>query len=261
MESLVERLVESERTRFSVNEYRGLPDAPPFAFEKGSIPALVSAPHAVTHMRKGRIKASEDFTGPLAFELARITGAHALVATRFAESDPNFDPLDTCPYKQALVDYVKQHEIELVIDIHGMAAASPAIIALGTGDGANVVAQPEIATLATDIIENRLAHVAEKYGKEIAVDGYYAAREPNTVSATIARACGIATLQIELSTLLRFPGGIIGHTPPGERNPFPKPALGPELSARANPDLAAVATTITTLAEIVQLPNKARDMI
>jgi len=253
MDDLIKRLVENERTRFSVNEYRGLPDAPPFTFEEGSIAALVSAPHAVTHMREGRIKASEDFTGPLALELARLTGAHALVATRFDDCDPNFDPLETSAYKQALVDFIQRHGIRLVLDIHGMVTASPAIIALGTGDGANVAARPKVAEAAADIIESRLASVAERHGKQIAVDGRFAARDANTVCATVARSCGIAALQVELSTLLRYPGGITGHTPPGEQNPFAPAAMAPELSARANPDPAAVATTVSALASIITL--------
>ena len=124
MESLVDCMAESERTWFSVNEYRGLSSAPPFVFSKGTVTALVSAPHAVTHARNGRIKASEDFTGPLALEVARATGAHALVATRFAECDLNHDPLEACAYKQALVEHVRQHGIALVLDIHGMVTAT-----------------------------------------------------------------------------------------------------------------------------------------
>lgn len=255
---LIDRLIESERTRFSVNEYRGLADAPPFTVVEGSAPAIVSAPHAVTHMRDGHIKASEDFTGPIALEVARQTGAHAFVATRFdmldgLGSDPNADPFETSPYKQALAECVRQHGVRLVIDVHGMMTASPAIIAMGTGDGVNVQPWPEIADSAMDIIEQHLAPFAEKYAKHIVHDGRYAARDCNTVSATVARECGVAALQIELSTLLRFPGGIKGHTPPGERNPFPEPAQRPELSARANPDPAAVEAAIAALADIIRL--------
>ena len=253
MKPSIKRLVECERVRFSINEYRGLSDAPPFTIAKGTVPALVSAPHAVTHTRNGRIKASEDFTGPIVLEVAKATGAHAIVATRFDESDANHDPLELSAYKQSAVDCVRQHDIKLVIDVHGMVTASPAIIALGTGDGANVAAWPEVATLAAGIIEDHVAPFARKHDKPIVCDGRYAAREENTLAATIARHCGVAALQIELSTLLRFPGGIKGHTPPGECNPFPKPALAPELSARANPDPAAVEAAIATLADIVRL--------
>ena len=255
MDALIERLIECERTRFSINEYRGLPDAQPFAVVEGSIPTLVSAPHAVTHMRKGRIKASEDFTGPIALELSRATGAHAIVATRFAGTDPNSDPFEQSAYKQALADHVRTHGIRLVLDIHGMVTASPAIVSVGTGDGANVAAWPEVGDLAMGIIEARLAGVAEKHGKRIAFDGRYAARDENTVAATAARACRIAALQVELSTLLRFPGGLEGHTPPGEANPFPAASLSPELSARRNPDIAAVRAAFAALSEIALLTS------
>jgi len=253
MESMIERLVECERTRFSANEYRGLAGAPPFTIAEGTIPALVSAPHAVTHMRDGCIKASEDFTGPIALELAKATGAHAIVATRFDGSDPNSDQFEASAYKQALADCIREHSVKLVIDVHGMITASPAIIALGTGDGANVEAWPEIADMAARIIEDHLAPFAKKHGKPIVRDGHYAARDANTISATVAHLCGVAALQVELSTLLRFPGGIRGHRPAGERNPFPARALAPELSARANPDPAAVEATIAALTDIIQL--------
>lgn len=268
MASLIERLIESERTRFSANEYRGLADASAFTLVEGDIPVLVSAPHAVTHMREGRIKASEDFTGPIALEVASMTGAHAIVATRFNEADPNYDSLEKSAYKQALVDCVLRHGVKLVLDIHGMMAASSAIIAVGTGDGANVSSWPEAAKLAESIIEERLGPFARKHGKEIAFDGRlglytrkhgkeiafegrYAARGANTVSSTVARECGVAALQVELSTILRFPGGPAGHKPAGEKNPFPGSALEHELSARANPDPAAVEATIDALASII----------
>ena len=251
MASLVERLIESERTRFSANEYRGLAAAPAFTLVEGDIPVLVSAPHAVTHMREGRIKASEDFTGPIALEIACMTGAHAVVATRFDEADPNFDPFEKSAYKQALVDCVLCHGVKLVLDIHGMMAASPAIIAVGTGDGANVSSWPEAAKLAESIIEERLGPFARKHGKEIAVDERFASRGANTVSSTVARECGVAALQVELSTILRFPGGPAGHKPAGEKSPFSGSALERELSARTNPDPAAVEAAIDALANII----------
>lgn len=253
MQTLIERLIQCEKERFSVNEYRGCADASPFTVVEGSVPALVSAPHAVTHLREGRVKASEDFTGPIALELARATGAHAIVATRFDGADPNADPLEASAYKRALVEQVRRCNIGLVLDIHGMVTASAAIIAVGTGDGANVARWPGLAGLVMSAIESRLAPFAEKHGKQIVLDGAYAARGENTVAATVARECEIPALQVELSTLLRYPGGIVGHTPLGEANPFSERALPAELSARLNPDIAAVEATFDALAEIVRI--------
>ena len=258
MDMFFDRLIQCEKTRFTANEYRGRADAPPFTIVEGSIPVLVSAPHAVTHFREGRVKASEDFTGPIALELARATGAHAIVATRFDGADPNADPFEASAYKQALAEQVGRFGIELVLDIHGMVTASPAIIAVGTGDGANISRWPELGGLVMEIVESRLAPFAERYGKQIVFDGRYAARDENTVAATTARLCGVAALQVELSTLLRYPGGIMGRTPRGEPSPFSRSALSAELSARLNPDRAAVDAAFEALEAIVRLAPRHR---
>jgi hypothetical protein len=253
METTADRLVELERTRFLVNWYRGLDDAPPFAIVDGSIPAMVSAPHAVTHWRNGAIKASEDYTGPIALELARVTGAHAIVATRFDETDPNWDSLKHSAYKQTLAAHVKEHGIKLLLDVHGMVTASSDLLALGTGNGANVAAWPSIAETAYGILCERVGPFADRYGKHLALDGRYAARRNTTIASTIARECGIACLQVELSTLLRFPGGPVGSLPPGEATPFTPAGLGAETSARRNPNPAAVQATLDALCHVLRL--------
>ncbi len=81
------------------------------------------------------------------------------------------------------------------------------------------------------IVEALLTPFAKKYGKHIVLDGRYAARAENTVAATVARSCGVAALQIELSTLLRYLGGIMGRTPRSEVNPFPGIRLVDKLPA------------------------------
>lgn len=256
METLTSRLVTLEKAQFLANWYRGLDGAPPFTFVGGSIPTMVSAPHAVTHWRNGAIKASEDYTGSIALELARITGAHAVVSTRFDEADPNWDPLDHSAYKQALVAYVKEHGITLLLDIHGMVTASPDILALGTGAGANVTARPDIAETVFEILSEHVLPFADRYEKHLALDGRYAARRDTTIASTVARECSIACLQVELSTLLRFPGGPAGNLPPGENMPFTRTDLDVELSARRNPNPAAVQATFDALCHVLRLATR-----
>ena len=52
MQNLVEHMAEIELGRFSVNGYRGLPDAPPFSVVEGELPIIVSAPHAVSQLHE-----------------------------------------------------------------------------------------------------------------------------------------------------------------------------------------------------------------
>ena len=70
MQDVVAYMMETELGRFSVNDYRGLPDAPPYVVVEGELPVAVSAPHAVSQLREGRVKPSDDFTGALALAVA-----------------------------------------------------------------------------------------------------------------------------------------------------------------------------------------------
>jgi hypothetical protein len=238
-----------EAERFSCNSYRGLPAAPAFEIVSGTLPVIVSTPHAVTHVRDGRPKPSEDYTGAMALVLAHECGCHAIVASRTSDCDPNHDPLERSRYKQALVAYVREQGIRLLIDLHGMSAASGALVALGTADGTTVRADPEVRDAASAILRERLTPLAERFGRTVEVDGELAARGEHTVCATVARECGIACLQIEMATQVRVPW-TAGGIPEGER-PYRPDALADEVAARTHPDSAAVIAMVRTLEELV----------
>lgn len=53
-----------------------------FLYLPGLLPVLISAPHAVRHMRLGRAKASDTFTGTLAVLLNYLSGCSVLVNRR-----------------------------------------------------------------------------------------------------------------------------------------------------------------------------------
>ena len=246
-------LVACEQNRFSVNDYRGLPDAPEYEFVRGSVPVLVSAPHAVTHIRAGRIKPSEDYTGAIALAVAQTAECHAIVAARTGEGDPNWDDFPDSPYKQALCDYVRNQGIRLVIDVHGMVAASPALLAVGSADGETVEAARKDAgfdSSAAELLRDRLATWCELHDKPVVLNGHYGARHPNTVSRTVARECGVAALQIEAATQLRVPVLRAGRVPKGERIPFSSEQLPVELAVRRRPDPDAVVALVNALCEL-----------
>lgn len=250
-DELVEELERIEARRFSCNSYRGLPEAPAFEIVAGELPAIVSAPHAVTHLRGGRPKPSDDYTGAMALTIAREVGCHAIVASRFDGCDPNRDPLERSAYKQALVEYVRKQGIRLLVDLHGMVAASSALVALGTADGVTVAARPEVSDIAAGILRERLAPLAERYGRPVEVDGALAARGPSTVCRVVSERCGIPCLQIEIVTQLRVPWTAGGGIPKGER-PFRPEAIDEEVTARLHPDQEAVCTMVRTLEELVR---------
>src|ERR671937_3205555 len=114
----------------------------------GRVPVVLSAPHSVQQPRtcaglEGMLHRSEPYTGPLAIQLHRATGAWAIYATRTAHRDPNHMPFST--YKrhglQALVDRAAPR---LILDLHGartarFAAAIGTSPALRAGRGQAVI--------------------------------------------------------------------------------------------------------------------------
>lgn len=251
--NLIDSLVTCENERFIACDYRGREDAPEFSLVEGSIPVMVSAPHAVTHWRGGRTKPSDDYTGSIALALAELTGCHALVATRFSHADPNWDPFEVSAYKQALVAYIRERGIRVLLDIHGMVAASPNLVALGTADGETCRAWPEVELLAFQTLFERLADSSGRYGKSMALNPpCHGARGRNTVARTIARECGIATLQIELATQVRVPSMRGTHIPKGDPAPFKRGTRADEISVRRNPDPDAVRACVDALADVIR---------
>ena len=94
MRDAISFIAEVELERFSVNDYRGLADAPPFRVTDGKLPVMVSAPHAVTQLREGKVKPSDDFTGAIALAVAQLAGCGAIVTSRYDGCDPNWDPFE-----------------------------------------------------------------------------------------------------------------------------------------------------------------------
>ncbi len=115
--------------------YRSLPpeNKLSFAHDIGSRPVLISAPHATCHTRNGAKKMEEEFTFAVARHLAQATGSHAFFNRWEIAEDPNWDVDST--YKQALGQIVEKHDIQLVIDLHGMTNRHQIGVAVGTING------------------------------------------------------------------------------------------------------------------------------
>jgi len=108
-------------------------DKESFTWQNGRIPLLISAPHATSHSRSGRIKGEEEYTAALAQLLAQETGAYAMYTTYRSAGDPNWDIV--APYKSRLQQLVRRHDIRFVVDLHGMSNRHKFGIAVGTMNG------------------------------------------------------------------------------------------------------------------------------
>lgn len=166
---------------------------PSFKFVKGSGAVMISAPHAVEQRRAGRRKYAEPYTGVLARFLYDELHCPVIYKTRNCGDDANRD--EKSPYRDAAEEYVKRNGIRYLIDLHQMSAERSERIDLGTGEGANIKSDPELLSIVRNEFESRGF-------SPVTVEAHFPAVHPNTVSASIARNCGIACIQIEINTKL-----------------------------------------------------------
>lgn len=176
--------------------------SPTFRLLTGRIPVALSAPHSVRQPRRvagaaGVLHHSEPYTGPLAIQLQRATGAWAIYATRTARADPNYAPFST--YKRhGLYALAARATPRLIIDLHGTRARDFAI-AIGTS--------PTLREGRSQILINRIsARLARALDGEVVVDPPgFRANNPFTVAAHCWAALGVPSVQIEISRAYRSP--------------------------------------------------------
>ena len=104
--------------RFARHRYNGS-RTPGFVIVPGTIPLIVSAPHSINQFREGRLKFADRYTGSIALLLHELTGCHLIYSSGYTGGDPNYDSLESNPYQEALISYTKEHNIHLLIDLHG----------------------------------------------------------------------------------------------------------------------------------------------
>lgn len=167
----------------------------PFKFWEGSIPVLISAPHAVRHERKKKIKVSDEFTGSIAYLLNKLAGCHALATTKLYGGDPNYD--FPCIYKDAINNICSQHNILLVLDLHGASRDHVFDVDIGTMRGESLLGKNQL-------IENfKIAF--NKFGLTKISQDHFPGIVQNTVTKYVSRELGIPSFQLEINRKYRVP--------------------------------------------------------
>ncbi len=196
---LLERVVELERdVRYQDPPEEGEARV---GLVRGELPVLLSAPHAAVHTRLGRSKEEEEFTAAIVCLVAELTGAHALYARRRSPTDPSWYP--EVPYKGLLRQMSADEEVELVLDIHGMAPERNMGIALGTLKGRSC---PDYRDGIVHPLEARGFHRAGVDLGHLDVDETFTGqgvREQETITSFVWRTLGVACAQLELHPALR----------------------------------------------------------
>lgn len=192
------QIKELEKKFFIIN-YNGN-SASWFELRDGEIPVMISAPHAVNHFARGKMKYAEIFTGGIAEYLQEQTHCHLICTTRYKDLDANSDTADICKYKQKLLDYIVISGVKVLIDIHGMKANQNVAIELGTGGDGDPALNGY--SLVADIVEEVMRHSLNNYlvsdNKQIVRNVRFAAIGENTITNFISSQLSIPCLQIEV---------------------------------------------------------------
>lgn len=194
---LNEEAVSIERVHFYKTDKAVNPkQEDPFRVFPGTVPILVSAPHAVRHFRDRKIKMSDEFTGSIAYLLNRLTGCHTIAAVKLYGGDPNSDA--PCMYKERTAKICSREKIRFLLDIHGAAREHDFDVDLGTNAGKNLLGKAELL----EILERNF----QTFGLSHLSKDHYTASGANTIANFVAREIRIPAVQIEINKQYRVPG-------------------------------------------------------
>ena len=101
-----------------INELENLELTNDYKISMGNIPILFTAPHTMEQVRSdGSIKKAEPYTKSIALYLNKHMNTYSMIKLLDTGLDSNRDNHDE--FKNKLLDLVDEHNIKLVIDLHG----------------------------------------------------------------------------------------------------------------------------------------------
>ena len=168
-----------------------------FEIITGNNSIIFSAPHNVMQVRNLQIKPLDLGTGHLLLNIVNKTNSHGIIKTNCVceigvkDDDANFE--ENHPYKIALSNYIKQHNIKYLIDLHSMEKDRPEQIKLGINGGENIQHNETVLNTIKDIFYNN--------GFLVSIDMPFNAGE-GTISNYIEKTNNIFALQIEINSKL-----------------------------------------------------------
>ena len=201
MEVDCKRIEELEKV-FSANHYNGSGNTA-FRIEEGSVPIMLSAPHAVNHFRDGKLKAADCYTGGIARYLRELTGCPIIYSASFTETDPNYDSPEAGGYKESLKAYLKTHPVYLLMDLHGAAREREFAVEMGTAprkrkEDASLLQYPFVDDVIKSVLEKKFLSLnTEK--KNISKNVFFAAKNQNTIANYISTHTNTACIQLEIN--------------------------------------------------------------
>ena len=78
-----------------------------FEYIEGNEKIMISAPHSVSHFRKGEIKAKDSHTGTIAILLQNALSCNCIYKTKNCNDDANYD-IEENEYKTKLAEIIRK---------------------------------------------------------------------------------------------------------------------------------------------------------
>ncbi len=187
--------------RFENSQKQRYREPPPegssgLTFLRGEIPILVTAPHATRHLRMGKLKYQEEYTGMLSVILHTLTGSYALYTHWASGVDPNF--YDDAPFKSKLLNVVRKFGIGFILDLHGTRREWSDDIYPGVGNNREFL-------FGNDFYLYKLQEASESNGLVLGGLYVFPASTQMTITKFVARNLEIPAMQIEINERLRRP--------------------------------------------------------
>ena len=114
-----------------INKLENLKDENDYLILKGSVPILFSAPHTMYQLRDdGTTKSKEPYTKAIALYLNKYFNTYAIIKNNDTGIDSNRNNYDQ--YNVEMRRLIKDHNIKLVIDLHGASKDREFDIEFGT---------------------------------------------------------------------------------------------------------------------------------
>jgi hypothetical protein len=114
-----------------INELENLELTNDYKISMGNIPILFTAPHTMEQVRNdGSIKKAEPYTKAIALYLNKHMNTYSMIKLQDTGLDSNRDNHDE--FKNKLLNLVDEHNIKLVIDLHGASVNREFDVEFGT---------------------------------------------------------------------------------------------------------------------------------
>jgi hypothetical protein len=167
-----------------------------FEIKRGTLPAVITAPHATEPFREGQFRFSDGGgTGGLADALNAICDVTVVYTTYRSPSDPNF--YDDNEFKVSLGELISEIKPDLLLDVHASHPYRPYDVDLGTMNGRSVLGD-------TFLIRALIDAFSMEGILSISVDWFAASKNQTVIKYAALK--GVPSVQLEFSATRTTPG-------------------------------------------------------